>query len=80
MKKIMKIGFRTTKKMEKTKKENGDKKIEKQNEITIYTENSKIQQVKNFTTKINLLLRIFKKSLLVLVMILSHFRSLFFFI
>ena len=68
-KKIKKIGFITMKKR---------KKIKKENEIIIYTENSEIRKLK--ITKNNLLLRIFKKSFAVLAMILSHFRSLFFFI
>ena len=47
-------------------------------EITIYKANSITQKLK--ITKNNLILKIFKKSFLVLLMLLSHFRSLFFFI
>jgi CRISPR/Cas system CSM-associated protein Csm4 (group 5 of RAMP superfamily) len=78
IKKIKKIGFIARKKMKNTIKEKVNENIKKENEIIIHTENSKIQESK--ITKNSLLLRIFKKSFLVLVMILSHFRSLFFFI
>lgn len=78
VKKVKKIEIITTKKVKKIKKGEENKKIKQENEMIIYTENFKIQEVK--ITKNNLLLRIFKKSFLVLVMILSQFRSLFFFI
>lgn len=78
VKKVKKIKIITKKKVKKIKKGEENKKIKQENEMIIYTENFKIQEVK--ITKNNLLLRIFKKSFLVLVRILSHFRSLFFFI